>query len=219
MRVDLLCLARRTSLTVTAKNSSNPPPKPIRSQSTISHQPREFLLCLMQISHVLPLFFSFHYLDSAKWHTILIISYYLLSAPRKLRTHINVNDDRNRFRADDTYLNKDLFCLPVLVRQGNFLQFCDLKAAILFFFLSMPCLVYYQRKFSHKAFDCKSFIFLFHSLAVVRVFLFFDVMLSWPTCQTSLDWSQNRSTAGICLRLGRLAFIRKQINIALFTVL
>lgn len=62
---------------VTAKNSSNPPPKPIRSQSTISHQPREFLLCLMQISHVLLLFIflfiSLHYLDSAKCHVILII--------------------------------------------------------------------------------------------------------------------------------------------------
>lgn len=72
---------------VTAKNSSNPPPKPIRSQSTISHQPREFLLCLMQISHVLLLFISLHYLDSAKCH-VMLISYYLSSAAGKLRMHI-----------------------------------------------------------------------------------------------------------------------------------
>lgn len=82
----------------------------------------------------------------------------------------------------------------------------------------MPCLLYSLRVFSHKDF----FGFHFHfslSLAVVRVFPSSGVMLSGPICQTSLDRSQNRSTAGICLRLGRLPFIRKQINIALLTVL
>ena len=54
---------------VAANNSPpSPPPKPIRTQSTISHQPREFPLCLMQISHVLFLFISFYYLGSGKCH-------------------------------------------------------------------------------------------------------------------------------------------------------
>lgn len=84
----LLCLARCTSLTVWLQRiPPNPPPKPIRRQSTISHPPREFPLCLMQISHVLHLFISLHYLGSAKCH-IRNSAYYLWRAVVELRTLI-----------------------------------------------------------------------------------------------------------------------------------
>jgi len=61
---------------VTAKNSPQSSPQANQKADHISHWPREFPLCLMQISHVLLLFILLHCLGSAKCQ-VRHFAYYL----------------------------------------------------------------------------------------------------------------------------------------------